>query len=76
MTAIPDHAEIYRKLHANRWDHVEQARRAREYQSKIGFINKILANAYMERDDYKLSAWELYNDNARLRKIISDRSRT
>jgi len=35
MTAIPDHAEIYRKLHANRWDHVESARRAREYQAIV-----------------------------------------
>lgn len=32
MSAIPDHAEIYRKLHETRYEHVEQARRARDYQ--------------------------------------------
>lgn len=35
MSAIPDHAEIYRKLHANRYEHVEQARRARTMDSDI-----------------------------------------
>jgi hypothetical protein len=34
MSAIPDHAEIYRKLHANRYEHVEQARRARDEQER------------------------------------------
>jgi Protein of unknown function (DUF551) len=34
MSAIPDHAEIYRKLHANRYEHVEQARRARDMQAQ------------------------------------------
>jgi hypothetical protein len=30
MTPHERQAEIYRKLHANRYEHVEQARRARE----------------------------------------------
>jgi hypothetical protein len=28
-------AKVYARLHANRFDHIEQARRAREYQARI-----------------------------------------
>ena len=28
-------AHIYARLHANRFDHVEQARRARDYQARL-----------------------------------------
>jgi hypothetical protein len=28
-------AHVYAKLHANRADHIEQARRAREYQARL-----------------------------------------
>lgn len=32
-------ADVYRKLHERREDHIELARRAREYQSELAHLN-------------------------------------
>lgn len=35
MASIPDHAAIYKKLHDQREEHVDQARRARDLQAEL-----------------------------------------
>ena len=36
---------IYKKLHANRYEHVELARRARDYQAELYEITVMMAEA-------------------------------
>lgn len=38
MASIPDHAAIYKKLHDQREEHVEQARRARDLQAELAAL--------------------------------------
>jgi plasmid maintenance system killer protein len=62
MSAIPDHAEIYRKLHANRFEHVEQARRARDMQAELSALPELIN--VLEELKGELEDWYRYKINA------------
>ena len=90
MNAIPDHAEIYRKLHANRWDHVEQARRARDMQAALEpfarWANEVKGSMFFASlpDDHimtttgdgRVEKWIYMRDLRRAREAINGQSRT
>lgn len=42
MASVPDHAAIYKKLHENREEHIEQARRARDMQAELERLKAII----------------------------------
>jgi DNA-binding transcriptional MerR regulator len=44
-------SEIYRKLHANRWEHISQARRAREMQVALSQIKTLCETCLFKGDN-------------------------
>jgi hypothetical protein len=48
MASIPDHAKIYKKLHDQREEHVELARRARDANDKLAEIADAASDELVE----------------------------
>lgn len=59
MSSVPDHAAIYKKLHENREEHIEQARRARDMQAELAKLQQELEKA---DDEIRSLKAEVYDD--------------
>ena len=61
MTPAEKTAEIYRKLHETRFEHVEQARRARDTQAELVVVTQCLLAMENATEREKAAFWDSFN---------------